>query len=328
MPDVLTSLLTLYPAGAQPQTPPSSLGNAGGTSGARLWTFESALGPLVARAWPIDGRTTSALMQIHDWLARLADLDFVPVPIAARDGRSLLEIHGQCWEIAPWRPGTADSSRPPSCTRLRSAFAGLAAVHQRLAFRTVTAPSPGLIARLDESKRLLTSELNRMAALVHQAGDDPLRASALRWITLARAGLPGVVAQLLRASRTPVPLQPVLRDARAEHFLFGGDLLTGLVDFGAMGIDSPAADLARLLAEWVGPHRAPRAEALDAYAAIRHLDPVEDALIDVFAESSAWLGPARWVRWHFADSRHFDDPGAARIGLERSLNRLVERLTS
>ena len=95
-----------------------------------------------------------------------------------------------------------------------------------------------------------------------------------------------------------------------------------------MGIDSPATDLARLLSEWVGPDRLALAEALDAYAAIRPLDPTETALIDLFSESAAWLGPARWIRWHYVERRRFDDPDAVRLGLDRALGRLVERLTS
>jgi Ser/Thr protein kinase RdoA (MazF antagonist) len=123
-------------------------------------------------------------------------------------------------------------------------------------------------------------------------------------------------------------LQPTPRDARAEHFLFEGDRLTGLVDFGAMGVDSTASDLARLLADWVGNDRAAFTNALDAYAAIRPLDGLEIERIETFAESAAWLGPARWVRWHFLDQRPFDDPDAVRKGLERGLERLIERIAS
>jgi homoserine kinase type II len=149
---------------------------------------------------------------------------------------------------------------------------------------------------------------------------------ASRWVALSRQALPALARRLRREAARPVLVQPVLRDTRAEHFLFEGDRLTGLVDFGAMGLDSPAADLARLMSDWVGPDHAARAEALDAYAAVRSLDPVESSLIDVFAESAAWLGPARWVRWHLVEHRRFDDPDAARIGLDRALGRLIERL--
>jgi homoserine kinase type II len=154
---------------------------------------------------------------------------------------------------------------------------------------------------------------------------DPFAEAALRWIALARDGLASVVNRLRRESSSAIAIQPVLRDARPDHFLFADDRLTGLVDFGAMGLESPAADLARLIGEWIGPDLCARSEALDAYTAVRPLDPSEARLIDVFADSAAWLGPARWVRWHFLDHRQFDDPDAASVGLARAMGRLLAR---
>lgn len=328
MPDALPHLLALYPALARPLVPPTPLGNAGGLSGARLWRFDSGLGPLVARAYPPDGPGPSALSRIHGWIARLADLDFIPVPLATLDGRTLVMLDATCWEVAPWRPGAADPSRPPPRARLRAALAGLAAVHQRLAFGVSIAPSPGLMARLAEAEGLLASELARFEALVRGRPGDPIGAASLRWIALARDRLPRLVARLRREAPIAIPVQPVLRDVRPEHFLFEGDRLVGLVDLAAMGLDSPATDMARLLSEWLGTDRAALSEALDAYTAIRPLDPSEAARIGLFSESAAWLGPARWIRWHYAEGRHFDDPGAVRLGLDRALGRLVERITS
>jgi homoserine kinase type II len=101
--------------------------------------------------------------------------------------------------------------------------------------------------------------------------------------------------------------------------------VTGLIDFGAMGIESVAADLARLLGDWVGADTGLRAEALDAYASIRPLAAVEIALIDVFEDSSALLGAGHWVRWHFLEGRTFDAPSAVAAGIERGLERLAWR---
>ena len=101
--------------------------------------------------------------------------------------------------------------------------------------------------------------------------------------------------------------------------------MTGLVDFGAMAIETVAADLARLLGEWIGPDRLDRAEALAAYASIRPLDAVELALIDVFEDSAALLGAGHWIRWHFLEARTFDDPSAVALGIARGLERLARR---
>ncbi len=324
--DTLTQLTGLYPAQARPLGTPVPLGNAGGLSGARLWRFDSGLGPMVARAWPVDGPEPEALLAIHRWLAWLADLEFIPIPLQTSDGRTLIDLAGRSWEIAPWRPGAASPDRPPSFAQLRAAFSALAAVHQRLAFESTRTPSPGLAARLAEASGLLSSDLAQLESIVRRDAKDPLAAPALRWIALARDGLPHLIARLRREAWTPIPIQPVLRDARPDHFLFTGDRLTGLVDFGAIGLDSPASDLARLIGEGIGPDLSARSSALDAYAAVRPLDATEARLIDLFADSAAWLGPARWVRWHFLDRRQFDDPDAVRVGLDRAMGRLVERI--
>ncbi len=122
-----------------------------------------------------------------------------------------------------------------------------------------------------------------------------------------------------------VPLQPCLRDARAEHFLFEGDRVTGLVDFGAMGIDSVAGDLARLIGDWLDGDPAARAEALDAYERVRPLDAAETALIVAFESSSALLIGEHWIRWHYLEDRQFDDPHATTRGILRGLDLLERR---
>ncbi len=89
-----------------------------------------------------------------------------------------------------------------------------------------------------------------------------------------------------------------------------------------MGVESIAADLARCLSDWVGTDRPSRAEALEAYAAVRPLSADELCLIDAFERTGALLGPGIWVRWHFREGRRFDDPSAVVQGIERGLKRL------
>ena len=98
--------------------------------------------------------------------------------------------------------------------------------------------------------------------------------------------------------------------------------MSGLVDFGAMGVESVAADLARLIGEWLDGDRAARREAIAAYSRIRPLDAAEARLIDVFETAAALLIGERWVRWHYVENRRFDDPHAVASGLARGLLRL------
>ena len=84
------------------------------------------------------------------------------------------------------------------------------------------------------------------------------RQAALEWLSLARRHGPA------RARTAPASVATVsfrsspLSRCAPEHFLFKDDRLSGLVDFGAMGVDSVAGDLARLFGGVAGRRRAAR----------------------------------------------------------------------
>src|SRR5262249_24985804 len=138
----------------------------------------------------------------------------------------------------------------------------------------------------------------------------PLRDLAERWLGLASGVADRVRADLARAKGVAVRRQPCLRDARPEHFLFQGDRVSGLVDFGAMGRESVAADLARLSSEWLGCDPSLRDLAFQSYAASRALSVTELRLVSVFEEASDLLIAGHWIRWHFLEGRTFADPRA------------------
>ncbi|MEO6810712.1 MAG: phosphotransferase [Isosphaeraceae bacterium] len=313
-------LLARYPSLIQPLSVLEPLGNAGGTSGSRLWRFDSARGPLVVRAWPIDGPSLARLRWIHQILFQVQDLRFIPVPERDRQGVSIQEHAGRLWDLSPWMPGSADPGRPPPTLRLRSAFAALARFHQRTRHvgRSLDV-SPGLRARLTEMDALLGGGFNTLEDALNRAPADPLSDLARHWLGLAiRLTLP-VADSIRRLADQRRTLIPCLRDVRPDHFLFEGNQVTGLVDFGALGVETVSADLARLLTEGVGPDRLARAEALNAYAKVRTLNDDEAALIAPFERSAALLRGARWIRWHFIDGKTFDDSDAVRRGLERAV---------
>src|SRR5262249_20661804 len=259
------------------------------------------------------------LEQVHQWLRLAEDLDFVPAPLADRSGRTLQEHEGGFWELARLMPGAAEVARPPAPARLRSALAAMAAFHQRLGVERRTGISPGLGHRHEAVAHLLRGGFDSLERAI-RASRDKARPMAMRWLGLARVVAPRLSAPLREAAGRPAPLQPCLRDARPEHFLFEGDRVTGLVDFGAMGVDCVAGDLARLMGEWLDKDPTARAEALAAYERIRPLDAGEGALIDAFASSSALLIGEHWIRWHYIERRRFDEPSALVQGIARRLD--------
>lgn len=324
----IAELLSRYPGPFQPLDEPEYLGWAGGLSGARFWRYRAECGRLVLRRWPPHGPGRAHLEQVHRWLLQAADLGFVPVPIPDCAGRTLEESQGGFWDLAPWMPGAAEAARPPAPARVRSAFAAMAALHRRLAAERRPGTSPGLAHRHEAIVHLLRGGFDALEQAIRTAEapvDDQARPLAMRWLGLARAAAPRGLDSLREAAGRTVPLQPCLRDARPEHFLFEGDRVTGLIDFGAMGVDCVAGDLTRLMGEWLDGDAAARAEALAAYERIRPLDAGEAALIDAFATSSAMLIGEHWIRWQYLERRTFDDPSAVVQGIARGLAQL-ERL--
>jgi aminoglycoside phosphotransferase (APT) family kinase protein len=317
-------LFARYETQFQPITSLASLGGGGGWSGAKLWRFRAPHGGLLLRAWPPHGPGREHIERVHHWLTLTTELGFVPVPIRDRAGQSLQEWSGTLWEITPWLVGAADSSRPPGVEHLRPAFTGLAAFHQCLAGEQVEAVSTGLRHRHEEIIRLIRGGFHSLEIAINRQNEVglPYSTLALAWLALARNVAPVLLEPLGRQLNRVIRVQPTLRDARPEHFLFEGERLTGLVDFGAMGVESVAADLARLSGEWLDGDLAGRREALASYERVRPLDPAEARLIDVFETTTALLIGERWIRWHYVENRNFDDPQAVLNGLKRGLMRL------
>jgi Ser/Thr protein kinase RdoA (MazF antagonist) len=107
-------------------------------------------------------------------------------------------------------------------------------------------------------------------------------------------------------SRT-LPLQPCLCDVWHDHLLYEEDILTGLVDYGAMKTDHVAVDLARMLGSLVGDDRGQWELGLQAYREVRPLTGEEEVLAGVLDRSGVILGAANWLRWVYSDDRRFDD---------------------
>src|SRR5262249_2992376 len=151
--------------------------------------------------------------------------------------------------------------------------------------------SAGLSERHRAIQELLAGGFDRIEAACRatsEAARGP-RECTLRWLALARLLAPEVEKHLRTAVSTSVILQPCLRDARPEHFLFVGERLSGLIDFGAMGVETISADLARLIGEWLGGDTELRRDAIAAYERVRPLAETESGLIEVFEASAAIL---------------------------------------
>jgi homoserine kinase type II len=319
-------LLTRYPQHVQPLSELESQGNAGGYSGARLWRFQALTGQFVLRSWPTIGPDRAQLARIHHWLFLTSETGLTPVPVRDNSDGTVQEFEGTLWEITPWLFGQAESAHPPPIARLQAAFSGLAALHARWASELDYDQSPGLALRCNAVEHLIGGGFDVIEnAVAKQSASSMLASAGRHWLALARSVAPFLHESLRRASKSILALQPCLRDARPEHFLFEQDRLSGIVDFGAMGMECVAGDLARLIGDWLGGDPDSRSQALTAYERIRPLAPGETSLIPVFESSADLLIGERWLHWHLLEGRRFEDPEAVSKGLARGLKRL-ERL--
>ena len=326
-PTIPAQLWDYYPSAHRPTRPPTWLGGAGGSSGSDLWRVEAPVGLLMMRAWPVDGPSPDRLDQIHRWLDRVRSFEFVALPIPGQDRATWYRLSGRSWELTPMRTGQPDLTRPPAESHLVTMFRTLAALHAALSTRSPRGPSPGLMARSGELDRLIHGGFAAFRQTIDHAGVGEFATMARRWLALAQEAAPRIVGSVRAAADRAVDLRVCVRDVRPDHFLFEGNRLTGLIDFGAMGVDTLATDLARLLGETVGQNDRLRRLALHAYASgqPRPATSVPDEpWIPIFEAANAVLGGARWVRWHFGDEPRFDDPGSVRSGLRRTLARLED----
>jgi Ser/Thr protein kinase RdoA (MazF antagonist) len=114
-----------------------------------------------------------------------------------------------------------------------------------------------------------------------------------------------VIQQLVEWCDREVPLQPVLRDIWADHMLFEGDDVRGILDFHAVRVGTVASDIGRLLASWRLPDGGQWAKALEWYGEIRPLESDEAAFVYMLDDAARVLTPWVWLRWILLEKRQF-----------------------
>lgn len=307
-----------------------------GFSGSPVWLVEMEEHGderFVLKAFAGD-RPPGRARAVHRLMRGAHDAGIAEVPtlleVRSPDGGTIFaDASGRLWEMAGWRPGIPVPA--PSRSQASAAAMLLARVHHATADIPFSdegaALSPGPPPAWSRRKTALESIAVRgWAGSDRPADGDPsgaLCAAVSRFRALAEAllearGGPRLLARLARMTVPEVPLQPVLRDVWQAHLLFEGDRVTGLIDFHAAGIDSPAADLARLTGSWqVPPGADPAAgptvvwhEAMSAYESIRPLSPAERRLVDLLHAAGTIGSLDHWFRWVLAEERDFESPDA------------------
>ncbi|HWA97413.1 MAG TPA: phosphotransferase, partial [Pirellulales bacterium] len=183
-------------------------------------------------------------------------------------------------------------------------------------------PSPGIARRLAMAQRLARGELASLRAPMDADRWPELAELARRYYELARNAAGRLIDELRRAAEWVVPMQLCLRDVWRDNVLFRGSELSAIVDFGAIGVESVAGDIARLLGSFVADDRAAWQIGLTAYEAIRPLSPPERELVETFDRANVTLSGLNWIGWVFQERRSFEQPAAVMARMEHFLGRV------
>jgi len=321
----LQSLFDRFPKLFRP-TAVEPIGGSG-LSGAEIFRTSSALGRFALRCWPAEHPSDERLRSIHRLLGQAwqRGCEFIPIPVPSLSGETFIEFSDRRWQLEPWMPGEPETCGEPRPERLTAAFHTLARLHEALAVENrhkhFYGPSPGLAERIRVLEGCLSGDMHRLRNTFAQETSDIWPARAQSYFKLFDRGAPAVYELLRQTASIEYPLQPVVRDVHREHILFTDDQVTGLIDFGAMSVDNPAVDLARLLGSYEIDVADQRAELLRDYSP--HLLPEERLAVEAFDRSGALLSPFRWLWWLFVERRSFRDPAA----VARRFDVLLQRLT-
>ncbi len=320
MTNELEPILNQFPATSSCAAKHNLVRIDGGFSGALVWRLECASQQWAVRCWPESYRT-DRLGWIQSILLRLPDSLPVAKPLLNREGQAFISHDGLLWTIEPWLHGVADFWTNPTDQKLQAATQVLAEFH-RVTSRWSEGPHaiPAICERIEalqfHSESLATFE---------RAVKDEQREFAIQLrqlLAAARDGLPRWHAALQQIATSESVLIPCIRDVWHDHILFTADQVTGLIDFGAMRMDSVAVDVARLVGSLAGDDRRLRALALDAYAAANPLTQADLRLINLIDDSSLVIAGLNWVRWLCVENRTFPNPTKV---LER-MQKILERL--
>lgn len=272
------------------------------------------------------------------WTPTVEPPEVAPPEIAQRreravsgELRSWIIADGRVWDCCEWMPGRPPNAEDDLAGVLRQIATAVAEFHAAV---SSLGPHPALVS--PRPVAAVSSRLQRIAELGPLL--EPLLAfgaDSTRLLTASSATQRAMdclrqawATQRLRAVRLLEPWgqiafrqQYVFRDIHLGNTLFHEGRLSGIVDYDAVRIDSPATDLARLIGSvrWVmRPEEWDRSEEdlwaamLGAYRAIGAFSAEEERLARVLAEVSPLIILANWVVWVVGEERSFPGP-AARI---------------
>ena len=264
-----------------------------GFTGAKVWRGDFERNPDFAlKRWP-SGVTAEHLRQLHYWMttARTAGCQFVPTVIQTVANDSVLSTSSRCWDVTTWMPGQADFHIRPTSEKLVSVCDAVARLHRAWFGRSIrSAPCPAVDRRL----HLLDTWAGRRNSFDFTWLTVVNRAILTRSLTLVDERIASCRTSLRRWQTVSVPVFPCHCDLWHGNVLFEGEHVSAVIDYGALKLDSPAVDLARLLGDFVGPNSLQFDEIVNRYRSAKPPVDVPLELVRVLAETGLVCALANW----------------------------------
>lgn len=302
------------------------LGGDGGLSGAKVWQVMGEGREYCLRQWPKPHPSAEKLTEIHRCMiyARRQGLETVPAIIRPqagfamskepRIGETFIEAEGWFWELSHWLSGIADYWLEPSENRLKSACRELGRLHS--AWRDLAPQghahaiglqlAPAIMDRVWRLQALTDNAVAELGAALTRFAEADWALNATLILNQIGVLKPTFLADLTYWSKYTFPCQYVMRDIWHDHVLFQGEVCSGLIDYGAVRIDTVATDLVRMLGSLT--KSGPNSEweiGLAEYQREVALSENELAILEILYKSSVLLSGVQWIRWLAVDELQF-----------------------
>jgi len=322
--DVLVAVVRRFrPAAAVSEI---AAAHGSGLSDATVWRVDTTEGPLRLKAYPGKGAAAAACFARQSLLAELANrLPLVAAPLPTAEGKFTFATQECCWELTRWLPGEPlpTGKLPPQT--IRDAMRALARFH--LACQEagpVDRRKPEAARdRLERLRSWYAKPAPTPANTPHVALREPYQRLRDAVGGIGRPRLLELEWRLAEAADVEMPVIHCWGDARRENMLWDGTTVTGLIDFAALRLDSPAVDLASLVGSLCECDRSAAAAAMQAYHSIRQIVVEERRLTEALLACWPVLTAANWLTWLGDPEFIVRDPAAVARRLDVTFRRLA-----
>ncbi|MAT09598.1 MAG: hypothetical protein CMM02_01200 [Rhodopirellula sp.] len=275
-----------------------------GFSGSSIWKVAWDSQDYCLKQWPKDKPSVRTRQLISRVIPEMQRQGLpIAVPQETNTGRRFLLFENRFWDLSPWVAGAPVKDRILTETQLQSAMQWLAKYHNlSSSLISEKGRSTALAYRLKLSRQLVEGQLDRLSDCEIIGLDAGL---AHLFISYARQKLPRLLQELEHYAHLEMMVLPALSDIWSDHVFFEGGKVSGVIDFGALKMDSACLDLSRFLGSYRGHSDSVKAQGLEYYQRERALDRNGVELVELFDRAYVVLAGVQWLIWLGLEQRVF-----------------------